>query len=325
MIDHVFLTYFHPITVTCLIVAIFISARNFVTVARTVGRYVNSKSICVLLILSYNSVCYTSIQLFRPLAVNMYMYRSYNDMNIHVQTEWHSYLSPNELYFHNRHMIYCIITILCEVVIGFGPPLFYYSNHTLPATSILTLSIKPVIDQLKGCYKEEYRWFAAYYLICRQLIYGGDVFTDFYPLIKFPVMLSVCVLIMMIYVWLQPHKERKLNALDSSILMILLLVFIGEHISYASTLTLWILPLVLFINCVTFSNRLKHLLIPVSSLGIFFLSFFIYQYVWAVFSPDEYLDQDYDLDEDTSFYAINMTIQVISSLVFIGYLIYILR
>ena len=122
MIDHVFLTYFHSITVTYLIVAIFISARNFVTVARTVGRYVNSKSICVLLILSYNSVCYTSIQLFRPLAVNMYMYRSYYYVSMIVQTEWHSYLSPTEHYFHNRHMIYCIIAILCEVVIGFGLP-----------------------------------------------------------------------------------------------------------------------------------------------------------------------------------------------------------
>ena len=105
MIDHMSLTYFHPIIVTCLIVAIFISARNFVMVARTIGRYVNSKSICVLLILSYNSVCYTSIQLFRPLAV---MYRDlYNwyDINMYAQTEWHSYLSATEKYFHDRHMI----------------------------------------------------------------------------------------------------------------------------------------------------------------------------------------------------------------------------
>ena len=134
-------------------------------------------------------------------------------------------------------------------------------------------------------------------------------------------MLSVYILIMIIHVWLQSHKERKLNVLDSCILITLVLVFIGEHISYGSTLTLWILPLVLFINCVTFSSRLKHLLIPASSLGIFLLA--LYQSILWPYDA-EYYDQSNEY-EDTSFYAINIMILFISSLVFIGYLFYILN
>ena len=88
------------------------------------------------------------------------------------------------------------------------------------------------MDQLKECYKEEYRWFAAYYLLCRQAIYAIDIATDFSPDIKYPTMLTVYILIMMVHVWLQPYKQRKLNILDSSILMTLILVFIGEHASY---------------------------------------------------------------------------------------------
>ena len=68
-IDHLLLGYIHPLIVTFLVVVIFILARNFVVVARTIGRYVNSKSICILLLLSYSSVTYTSMQLLKPLPV----------------------------------------------------------------------------------------------------------------------------------------------------------------------------------------------------------------------------------------------------------------
>ena len=311
MIDHTFLTYFHPVIVTCLIFVIFISARNSVTVARTIGRYVNSKSICILLILSYSSVSYTSLQLFRPLAI---MYDRYSIS--WYKKEWHSYLSPTEKYFHSRHMIYCIIAILCEVVIVFGVPFVLLMQPYLTRYfNINFTSIKPVIDQLKGCYKEEYRWFAAYYLICRQVIYAVDIGTDFSSSIKYPVMLTIYILIMMVHVWLQPYKQRKLNTLDSSILMTLIFVFIGEHTSYGSTFALWILPLVLFINCIGFSSRWKYLLMPISCLGMIALSL----YVVPILLP---IDWSYSYDElDFTFYGINLVIGTISFIILLAYLI----
>ena len=116
------------------------------------------------------------------------------------------------------------------------------------------------MDQLKGRYKVEYQWFAAYYMICRQVIYAVDIATDFLPDIKYTTMLTVYILIMMVHVWVQPYKQRKLNILDSSILMTLILVFIGGHTTSASTLGLLLLPLVFFINCVAFASRLKYIL-----------------------------------------------------------------
>ena len=310
MIDHMFLTYFHPIIVTCLIVAIFISARNFVIVARTIGRYVNSKSICIFLILSYSSVSYTSLQLFRPLAI---MYGRYNWYKV----GWHSYLSPTEKYFHDRHMIYCIIAMLCEVVIGFGFPfVLLFQPYLTRYFNINFTSIKPVIDQLKGCYKEEYHWFTAYYLICRQVIYVLDIGTDFSSSIKYPIMLTSYILIMMVHVWLQPYKQRKLNILDSSILVTLIIVYIGEHNSYGSTLALWILPLVLFVNCIGFYSRWKYLLIPISCLGMIALS-----YVMPIVLST---DRSYSYDEsDFTFYGINLVIGIISFIILLAYLIYV--
>ena len=60
-IDHLILGYIHPLIVTSLVVIIFILARNFVLVARTIGKYINSKSVCILLLLSYSSITYTSL------------------------------------------------------------------------------------------------------------------------------------------------------------------------------------------------------------------------------------------------------------------------
>ena len=319
MIDHMFLTYFHPFIVTCLIFAIFISARNFVIVARTIGRYVNSKSICILLILSYSSVSYTSVQLLRPLAIQDNAF-SYYDYDYRDNIQWHSYLSPEVKFFHGHHLIYCIIAILCEVVIGLGLPVVLVSQPYLTRYfNINFTSIKPVIDQLMGCYKEEYRWFAAYYLMCRQVIFFVDIGTDFSPniVIKYSFLLMVYTLIMMVHVWFQPYKQRKLNILDSSILMTLILVYIGEHTSYGSTVVLWILPLVLFINCIAFTSRLKYLLIPISCSGMTALSLVI-PFVVADNLP-------YYLQVDYTFYYINFMIALISFIILLAYLIYVLK
>ena len=318
MMDHMFLTYIHPVIVTFLIVTIFILARNSVTVARTIGRYVNSKSICILLMLSYNSVSYISVQLLRPLPIYTAFYEIGEFVIVHYRpdfsTNWHLYLSPTVKYFHGRHMIYCIIAILCELVVGISFPLILLSQKYLTRYfNINFISIKPIIDQLMGCYKEEYRWFAAYYLLCRQLLYAVDLFTDFKLSLKFVIMLTVYVLIMMVHIWLQPYKERKLNVLDSCILMTLMLVFIGEHTTYGSSLVLWSLPLVLFINCVAFSTKFKHLLIPISCLGISTLSFFCSLPISIFFYyPDDYQEN----------YSFSLITFYISSLAFLAYMIY---
>ena len=304
MMDHMFLTYIHPVIVTSLIAAIFLSARNSVKVARTVGRYVNSKSICILLILSYNSATYTSVQLLRPLAV-------YNK-NTNDVASWQLYLSPTKQYFDKYFAVYFVIALLCEPIIGIAFPfVLIFHQHLTRYLNINFSSIKLIMDHFKGCYKEEYRWFAAYYLLCRQLLYAVDIGTDFFLYVKFPIMLTVYVLIIMVHVWFQPYKQRILNVLDSCILMTLMLVFIGEHASYGSTVVLWFFPLILFINCVALSTKFKYLLIPISCLCLA-----------ASLLTELYFYYNYYFLSDTSFYSINLVMLPIASLVFLAYMVY---
>ena len=279
MIDHLMLGYIHPLIVTFLVVIIFILARKFVLVARTIGRFVNSKSICILLLLSYSSITYTSMQLLKPLPVF-----NNDGTNIAIQVYW----SPSVKYFHSRHLCYGIIAILCEIIIGIGVPLVLIFQRYLIRYSNVNFTTrikKHVIDQLKGCYKEEYYWFAAYYLICRQVLYGVNNLVDYcsgfwasndsiidtpYP--KFTIMLTICILIMVMHISFQPYKNKDLNILDGFILLSLVGLLLSALEIYKDRIigvTFWFLPLLILINYLAYFTKLKFLIIPCSCAAVF--------------------------------------------------------
>ena len=322
MIDHQMLEYIHPLIVTFLVVIIYILARNFVLVARTVGRYVNSKSICILLLLSYSSITYTSMQLLKPLPI---FYN--NAMSLAMQVYW----SPAVKYFHGRHILYGIIAILCELIIGFGLPLvLMFQRYLIRYCNLNFISIKPVIDQLMGCYKEEYRWFAAYYLICRQVLYGAidliDYCSGFWtiskngitfatPFPKFTIMVIICILIMFIHVLLQPYKKKGLHILDSFILLCLVGLLLSGLEIYSNrmiSVIFWFLPLVILINYLAYFTKLKYLMIICTCVTIFGITFYLSTY--APYQAMIFV-----------FGAFTILFLASSSIVFIAYIIYVLK
>jgi len=214
-------------------------------------------------------------------------------------------------------IIYFIFAILFELVIGIGVPfVLLFQRYLTRYFNINFTSIKPIMDQLNGCYKEEYHWFAAYYLLCRQLIYAVDIVTDFMTNTKFPVLLTTYLVIMMIHVLLQPYKEKTLNALDTCILVLFMLVFIGEHATDGSTIVLWCLPLILVINCVAFSTKVKYLSVPISCLILITFSLCLLLYYIR-------LRNKTDLSDVSFLWFTVVLIILISSLVLLAYIIYI--
>jgi len=280
MIDHIALVYIHPLIVFTIVVTIFVSSRRFVFVARFLRKYINSKSICLLVLLSYSSVSYTSLQILRPLA-----YFEFKD-NIFGGfggfRGFRPYWSPNIAYFEKFHLSYVILAILCEIIVGFGFPfLLLFQRYLTRHHNINFMSIRPIIDQLEACYRNECYWFSAYYLICRQVIYGVDIIGDIifatfnmqkqqYTFAKFMVLLIVCCVIMVVHLWFQPHRIRSLNILDGAILLsLLLLLFSGlDGFSFRISFTLWILPLVIFVNYLAYSTKAQHFVIFISVCGL---------------------------------------------------------
>jgi len=207
-IDQLFIRYAHAVAVTLLTVVIVITARCSARIALFIHKCI-IQVMCLLILLSYTSLASTSLQLLRPIR--------FTGIN-----KVYTYASPNIQYFHGRHTIYGIIAAICEVVVVVGLPLFLLLERFI--TRKIVVKVMPLLDQFQSCFKDKYRWFAAYYLICRQVImlivFVGN--NNYYNMLFY--LQTACVVIAMVHIWVLPYKDDTLNALDGLILLTMVLV-----------------------------------------------------------------------------------------------------
>ena len=225
-VDQQFIHYAHALAVFALTAGIVIIANRWNKFALFVGECI-IRVICLLLLLAYTSLASTSLQLMRPLY--------YDDID-----GAYIYLSPSIKYFTDRHTAYGIIACVCGlfIVIGFLLLLFFqpFLRHKIDF-----IKIKPLLDQFQGCYKDQYHWFAAYYLICRLIIIGIAFIDALYYL------QTVCVIIVMTHIWIWPYKSDALNVLDGIILLtMILIVNLGSYAFIESTTIALVVILVIF-------------------------------------------------------------------------------
>ena len=208
-IDQQFIHYAHPLAVAIIVAMICLSARMSYKFSLFVSRGI-IHVICFLLLLSYTSMATTSLLLLRSLI-------------FHNVDKVYTYLSPDIEYCHGRHLPYFIIAILCTLVIVVGLPLLLllepFINH-----KINFYRIKPLLDQFQGCYKDKYRSFAAYYMICRLVIIviiianSSNNVTSQYSLIILSCLLAF------IHLTLRPYGSNILNMFDGFILQLMIVV-----------------------------------------------------------------------------------------------------
>ena len=207
-IDQLFIHYSHAVGVSLLLLLIVIVVRYSARISLFVSRCI-IRVICLLILLSYTSIASTSLQLLLPL--------KFSEVK-----EWYTYSSPHIQYFHGRHIIYGVVAVICELVVGIGLPLLLLCEPIL-SKRINFIKIKPLLDQLQGCYKDKYRWFAAYYLICRQVMFLiVYIFNSDYSNMLFYLQ-TACVVIAMIHIWIQPYRNEFLNAFDGIMLLFIVL------------------------------------------------------------------------------------------------------
>ena len=66
----------------------------------------------------------------------------------------YTYLSPEIEYFHGRHLVYGIVSVLLTIVIVIGLPFLLLFEPFLNR-KINFVKIKPLLDQFQGCYKDK--------------------------------------------------------------------------------------------------------------------------------------------------------------------------
>ena len=208
-IDQYAFHYIHPTAISLILLLLAIYARHSRRFAGFVSRGI-IRVICLILTLTYTSIAKTSLQLFQPLE-----YQGNDKM--------YCYLSPHIGYLTERHVVYFIIAVLFQAVIVTGLPLLLllepFVNHRINFTRI-----KPLLDQFQGCYKDRYRWFAAVYFLCRQVILVILVISYNDQLSRLYLLAVVCVSAALLHFLLRPYIHDTLNQYDGIVLQLLILV-----------------------------------------------------------------------------------------------------
>ena len=259
-IDQQFIHYCHVVFVSIILAVIYI----MIKCNNRALFYVNRCTVqvtCFVLLFSYTSLTSASLLLLRAV--------KFDDID-----GLYTYLSPHLKYFINRHAAYASVALLCVLLVTIGFPLllvmeplfvqafnYQFSKNAWKKAElqiknttekhIWLLRIKQLLDQLQDCYKDQYRWFAAYYLICRLVIMLITYFAndDYNYMIYY--LQTACVVITMTHIWIQPYKNDLINKLDTAILLIMLLVVNVSTFSFPTSviegvaITLIFVPLIL--------------------------------------------------------------------------------
>ena len=254
-IDQQFIHYIHPSAVILILVIIIVLAKRSRRISTIISRGI-IHVICLLLLLSYTSIASTSLLLLGLL--------QFHDIN-----EVYTYLSPDIKYFNGRHLAYGIVALVCTASIVIGLPLLLmlepFLNHKLNF-----VKIKPLLDQFQGCYKDKYRCFAGFYMICRLLVITIIIINSFNTFIADYLLISACLLIALIHLMFKPYNNKTLNKLDGMILQTIVLVAAlpllddGFDSAFVTTIAfvLVFLPLIIFIITTLYlhKNHLKKLI-----------------------------------------------------------------
>ena len=257
-IDQQFMYYMHPLAVSVILILISWLARHSKRLSMFISRGI-IHAICLLLLLSYSAVATTSLLLLRSLI--------FSDVD-----NLYTYLSPDIQYFHGRHLVYGITAVILALLIVVGLPLLLLTEPFLNR-KINYYRIKPLLDHFQGCYKNKYRWFAGYYMICRLIIIIiiiADVFISRY------LSLTATTIIALVHEMIRPYNDNTLNVFDGAILLLVVLVTalplfetFDSSLVKGISFVLVILPLVQFVVMKIHTNKRTLIKVTINAIKCF--------------------------------------------------------
>ena len=246
-IDQQFIHCIHPAAVLLIIVMISLLARKSPRFTAIISKGI-IHVICLLLLLSYTSIASTSLLLMRSLT-------------FHEIDKVYTYLSPDIEYFHGRHLAYGVVALLCSISIVPGLPLLLTLQHILNH-KFNFVKIKPLLDQFQGCYKDNYRCFAGYYMICRLVIITIVIANSSNELVARYVLIVACGIIALIHVTVKPYNDEVLNKFDGVVLQLIIFIAVlsllddfDSPLVIMITFMLVILPSIIFIALALFLSK----------------------------------------------------------------------
>ena len=251
-IDQQFIHYIHPVAISLFLVMITVFARRSQRLSFFISKGI-IHVICCLLLLSYTSLATTSLLLMRPLI-------------FHNVNKVYTYISPDVEYFHGRHLVYALVAMIFTIAIVIGLPLLL-TLEPFMNSKVNFVKVKPLLDQFQGCYKDDYRCFAGYYMICRLIIITIVIANPSNDFIFQYFLLIACVIMDLIHQIFRPYSNSVLNMFDGAIFHFLVLVSglplaefynnFDSKLVVGITFVLVILPFMTFITMSLMINKEK--------------------------------------------------------------------
>ena len=182
--------------------------------------YINrnvSRAFCTLLVLCYTNVTRISLDILHYVPLNE-KWVLYDDGNIEFK-DW------------KTHLPYTLLALAWILGFVLFLPLVLLFTPWFTRWIPFLQNFRLFFDTFQQCFRDEYRWFAAYYFICRLFILSLALFVPFGPLKRSLLEVS-CVFIVVVCVYLRPYRTGEnedyswLNTLDAILLTNLCLVVI---------------------------------------------------------------------------------------------------
>ena len=162
--------------------------------------------------------------------------------------------------------MYAIVAVLFTTAVVVGLPLLLALEPFLNS-KFNFVKVKPLLDQFQGCYKDKYRCFAAYYMICRLIIITIIIANSSNDYAFQYLLITACVMMDITHQIIKPYLNSLLNIFDGVILHFIVLVSVLPlaeiHNDFDPDLAAGIkfiyvlLPLLIFITMLLIINKDK--------------------------------------------------------------------
>ena len=152
------------------------------------------RGICTIFVLCYTDITSISLKILR--------FANVGSKNV-------LYANGSIEYFSGKHLYYGIIAVLVILLFVIPFPLIllfrpYLTNTVRPVLNLNRWT--PFFDALQSCFKDHYRWCAAFYFSCRLGILVIYTYMPPGPA-KRLLLEGVCILILLTFALLKPYKE----------------------------------------------------------------------------------------------------------------------
>ena len=171
--------------------------------------YVNRnvyRAFCTLLVLCYTDVTAISFKLLHW---------------VKLDKKWYLFIDGNIEFYHDwkKHLPFTIVAVVWIVFFVIPIPVMLLFTPTFLRRFRYLQNFRLYFDNFQHCFKVQYRWFAAFYFICRIYMLLVAMYVPVGSM-KWTALEVSNVLIVVICVYIQPYNERYtwLNRLDAVLL-----------------------------------------------------------------------------------------------------------